>query len=55
MIVLYNIYFYSFFVFIVEEVFYDCVFGEIFLKLEEMQVVLGLVEIKCFEKGSLLL
>ncbi len=38
-----------------EEALHDCVTGEIFLKPEEMQAVLNMVEIKRFEKGSLLL
>lgn len=50
-----NTYLYSSSVPTAEEALHDCVSGEIFLKPEEMQAVLGLVEIKRFEKGSLLL
>lgn len=38
-----------------EEALHDCVTGEIFLRPEEMQAVLDMVEIKRYQKGTLLL
>lgn len=38
-----------------EEALHDCITSEIFLKPDEMQAVLDMVEIKHYEKGSLLL